>query len=463
MSRTGIRNEGQASALTDLFSRDDTESVERPLADRMRPASLDEFFGQTHLLDAGKPLRRAIEQGRAHSMVYWGPPGTGKTTLARLIALTTDSHFIALSAVMAGVKDIRAAVAVAKQFRQVERRGTVLFLDEVHRFNKSQQYAFLPYVEDGTLTFIGATTENPSFELNNALLSRARVYVLKILDESALLSVLKNAMQDEERGLGSKNVEIGEKALQTIAAAADGDARRALNLLELAADLANDGEIDDGIVAEVVAGGRRRFDKQGKYFYDQISALHKSVRGSDPDASLYWLMRMLDGGCDPLYVARRMVRVASEDIGNADPRALQLALNAWETLERLGSPEGELALAQTVVYLACAAKSNAVYAAANAAAEDARTLGSLEVPMHLRNAPTRLMKELGYGEKYRYAHDEEDAVAAGEKYFPDEMDTVKYYHPVPRGLEIKIREKLENIQRRRRDAGRRIPDLAGDD
>ena len=463
MSKTGIRNEGQASALTDLFSRDDIESVERPLADRMRPANLDEFFGQTHLLDAGKPLRRAIEQGRAHSMVYWGPPGTGKTTLARLIASTTDSHFIALSAVMAGVKDIRAAVAAAKQLRQVEGRGTVLFLDEVHRFNKSQQDAFLPYVEDGTLTFIGATTENPSFELNNALLSRARVYVLKTLDESALLSVLRNAVQDEERGLGSKNIEVGEKGLQTIAAAADGDARRALNLLELAADLADDGDIDDGIVAEVVTGGRRRFDKQGEYFYDQISALHKSVRGSDPDASLYWLMRMLDGGCDPLYVARRMVRVASEDIGNADPRALQLALNAWETLERLGSPEGELALAQAVVYLACAAKSNAVYTAAKAAADDARRLGSLEVPMHLRNAPTRLMKELGYGEKYRYAHDEEDAIAAGEKYFPDDMDAVKYYHPVPRGLEIKIREKLEDIQRRRRDAGRPVPDLASDD
>ena len=463
MSKTGIRNEGQASALTDLFSRDDIESVERPLADRMRPANLDEFFGQTHLLDAGKPLRRAIEQGRAHSMVYWGPPGTGKTTLARLIASTTDSHFIALSAVMAGVKDIRAAVAAAKQLRQVEGRGTVLFLDEVHRFNKSQQDAFLPYVEDGTLTFIGATTENPSFELNNALLSRARVYVLKTLDESALLSVLRNAVQDEERGLGSKNIEVGEKGLQTIAAAADGDARRALNLLELAADLADDGDIDDGIVAEVVTGGRRRFDKQGEYFYDQISALHKSVRGSDPDASLYWLMRMLDGGCDPLYVARRMVRVASEDIGNADPRALQLALNAWETLERLGSPEGELALAQAVVYLACAAKSNAVYTAAKAAADDARRLGSLEVPMHLRNAPTRLMKELGYGEKYRYAHDEEDAIAAGEKYFPDDMDAVKYYHPVSRGLEIKIREKLEDIQRRRRDAGRPVPDLASDD
>ncbi len=441
--------------MSDLFGPETVPSQdhgERPLADKLRPNSLQYFFGQEHLLADGKPLRRAIDSGKAHSMIFWGPPGTGKTTLARMIANSTDAHFIALSAVMAGVKDIRAAVAKAQDFRAIHNVSTVLFLDEVHRFNKSQQDAFLPYVEDGTLTFIGATTENPSFELNNALLSRARVYVLKSLDDGALKKILRRGLADADSGLGEHQYEIDDDALELVIMAADGDARRALNLLQLASDLvpANKSRITLAHAEDVAQGSQRRFDKQGEYFYDQISALHKSIRGSDPDASLYWLMRMLDGGCDPLYVARRMIRTASEDIGNADPRALRICLDAWETLERLGSPEGELALAQAAVFMACAAKSNAVYKASKLAAADVREFGTLDVPLHLRNAPTKLMQSLGYGEKYRYAHDEDDGFAAGERYFPEDMPERTYYDPVPRGLELKISQKLAELRRRNR-------------
>jgi len=424
----------------------------RPLADRMRPRSLAEFVGQRHLLDAGKPLRRAVETGALHSMILWGPPGSGKTTLARLFAANCDADFIGLSAVLAGVKDIREAVERARATRQQFKRATVLFLDEVHRFNKSQQDAFLPFVEDGTLIFIGATTENPSFEVNNALLSRARVYVLKALGSDDIAQVLEQASMDAERGLGRMQLKIDAQALTLLAAAADGDARRGLNLLEVAADLASAAgdppHLTAAIAGEVAAGGYRRFDKKGEHFYDQISALHKAVRGTDPDAALYWFCRMIDGGCDPLYVARRAVRMASEDIGNADPRALEITLAAWDAYERLGSPEGELMLAQAVIYLACAPKSNAVYKAYGSAMEDAKESGSLEVPMHIRNAPTRLMKELGYGANYRYAHDEPDAYASGESYFPDELRGRTYYHPVARGLEIRIAEALARLKKK---------------
>ncbi|MEN8259901.1 MAG: replication-associated recombination protein A, partial [Pseudomonadota bacterium] len=381
----------------------------------MRPRRVQEYVGQKHLLQPGKPLYEAVVSGRLHSMIFWGPPGTGKTTLARLIARHCDAEFLPLSAVLSGVKEIRAAVAQAKKLLQEQSRRTILFVDEVHRFNKSQQDAFLPHVEDGTIYFVGATTENPSFELNNALLSRARVYVLKALSVDELLDVLERALADSERGAGGASIEFFPELKRQFATAADGDARRLLNLLEIALELSSkaDGScaITEQIAKEVLAGGVRRFDNQGEVFYDQISALHKSVRGSSPDAALYWLCRMLDGGCDPLYLARRLVRIASEDIGNADPRALDLTLNAWNVQERLGSPEGELALAQAVIYLACAAKSNAVYTAYNAARKDAAESGSLDVPLHLRNAPTKLMKQLDYGKTYRYAHHEPEAYA----------------------------------------------------
>jgi putative ATPase len=430
----------------DLFSKE----LYQPLASRMRPDNLDNFYGQQHLIGPNRPLREAIDSGMLHSMILWGPPGVGKTTLAKIIACQTDAHFENISAVLSGVKEIRASIACAQEQRDMRGRKTILFVDEVHRFNKSQQDAFLPFIEDGTIIFVGATTENPSFELNNALLSRCRVYTLKSLSNSDIETVISQALKIPVRGLSEKNLQFTETSLAILISAADGDARRALNLLEIAGDLAAETDggktIDNSIIEQILAGDTRRFDKYGNYFYDQISALHKSIRGSSVDGGLYWLCRMLDGGCDPIYLARRLVRIASEDIGNADPRALELSLNAWSVQERLGSPEGELALAQAVLYMAAAAKSNAVYEAFNAAMSDVRSLPSFDVPLHLRNAPTQLMKELDHGKDYRYAHNETGGYAVGETYLPQELNGKQYYSPTDRGLEQKIREKLEYLR-----------------
>ena len=428
--------------MVDLFGQSTPSSV--PLAEQLRPKTLDEVIGQKQLLGEGKPLRLAFESGRPHSMILWGPPGVGKTTLARLTAQAFECEFIALSAVFSGVKDIREAIEKAKQYQAAGQRQTIVFIDEIHRFNKAQQDALLPFVESGTFTFIGATTENPSFEVNSALLSRAQVYVLKPLTEDELRELYERAHQ-----LALSHLEFDEVAVDTLIGYADGDARRMLNLLEQAATAAQAAKIsriDGAFISDALMLNVRRFDKGGDAFYDQISALHKSVRGSHPDAALYWLCRMIDGGADPRYLARRIVRMAWEDIGLADPRALTIANDAAATYERLGSPEGELALAQAVIYLACAAKSNAGYVAYGAAKSFIKQDKSREVPVHLRNAPTRLMKELGYGHEYRYPHDEPEGYAAGETYFPEGIQEPNWYQPVSRGLELKIREKLAYLR-----------------
>lgn len=419
----------------------------KPLAERMRPASLDEMVGQRRLLAPGSALRRAVEAGSVHSMILWGPPGCGKTTLALLLARYAEAEFVAISAVLSGLPEVRQVLAAAEQ-RFAEGRRTVLFVDEVHRFNKAQQDAFLPHIERGSILFVGATTENPSFELNSALLSRCRVHVLEAVSADDIREALRRALGDEVRGLGGQGIRVDEARLGEIAGAADGDVRRALTLLEIAAELATGegGEITEATLAQVLADRTRRFDKGGEQFYDQISALHKSVRSSNPDGALYWLARMLDGGCDPSYLARRITRMAVEDVGLADPRALQMAIEAWEAYDRLGSPEGELALAQVVIYLASTAKSNAAYVAYKAAMADVREHGTQEVPLHLRNAPTRLMKQLGYGSGYQYDHDAPDGIALDQAAFPEAMGERVYYEPVERGLEIKLREKLERLR-----------------
>lgn len=423
----------------------------KPLAERMRPRALDEIVGQQRVVGEDKPLRRALQAGRVHSMILWGPPGCGKTTLALLVARYADADFRAISAVMSGLPDVRKALAEAEgNFAQGRR--TVLFVDEVHRFNKAQQDAFLPHIERGVIIFVGATTENPSFELNSALLSRCRVHVLDAVSADDIVAALHRALADKERGLGDLGLSVDEASLKLIARAADGDVRRALTLLEIAAELAENGRIDDTTLEQVLADRTRRFDKSGEQFYDQISALHKSVRSSDPDAAVYWLTRMLDGGCDPLYLARRMTRMAVEDVGLAEPRAWRMALDAWDTFERLGSPEGELGLAQLAIWLAISPKSNAAYMAYNKARATVKQMGSLDVPMHLRNAPTKLMKGLGYGTGYQYDHDVEGGVALDQQCLPDELVGMTFYDPVDRGLEVKLREKLTALRTARAEA-----------
>ncbi|MEF2485324.1 replication-associated recombination protein A [Vibrio mimicus] len=418
----------------------------RPLAARMRPQTVEQYIGQQHILGPGKPLRRALEAGHIHSMILWGPPGTGKTTLAEVAANYANAEVERVSAVTSGVKEIRAAIEKARE-NKLSGRRTILFVDEVHRFNKSQQDAFLPHIEDGTVTFIGATTENPSFELNNALLSRARVYKLTSLTQQEIQQALQQAIADSERGLGKVAAVFVDNVLDRLAELVNGDARMSLNYLELLYDMAREDDqgcklIDLPLLAEVAGEKVSRFDNRGDIWYDLISAVHKSIRGSDPDAALYWAARMISAGCDPLYIARRLLAIASEDVGNADPRGMQVALSAWDCFTRVGPAEGERAIAQAIVYLACAPKSNAVYTAWKQALSDAHNLPEFEVPPHLRNAPTRLMKDLGYGEEYRYAHDEPGAYAAGECYFPPEMSGTRYYQPTQRGLETKIAEKL---------------------
>ena len=425
----------------------------RPLAERMRPRALDEMVGQKRLLAPNTALRRAIESGRVHSMVLWGPPGCGKTTLALLLARYADAEFRAISAVLSGLPEVRQVLAEAAQ-RFAEGRRTVLFVDEVHRFNKSQQDAFLPHIERGTIIFVGATTENPSFELNSALLSRCRVHVLEAVSPEDVAEALQRALRDKERGLGDEDIRVSPESLLEIARAADGDVRRALTLLEIAAELAagEGGQITPETLLQVLADRTRRFDKGGEQFYDQISALHKSVRSSNPDGAIYWLARMLDGGCDPSYILRRLTIMAVEDVGLADPRALEMAINVWNAYDRIGAPEGNIALSNLVIYLASTAKSNASYKALAAAQADVATLGSQPVPMHLRNAPTRLMKTLGYGSGYQYDHDVEGGIALDQTAFPDEMGERVYYRPVERGLEIKLKEKLDRLRTAREQA-----------